>query len=114
MEEIEILPKQNNEATTPTVTSPSGIEYSMSIRDYQNLSNSSLKINRKKTNRIMGNRKRSPSEIDRNLKRRKALEEIFDMISKEEEDNLSQADTTINKVCTYKGQDIPYKKRIRK
>ena len=62
----------------------------------------------------MGNRKRSPSEIDRTVKRRKALGEIFDMISKEEDENLDQAATTIDKVCTYKGQDIPYKKRIRK
>ena len=77
MDEIDILPIDNSRNNGQVIHSPTGAEYSMSIRDYQNLSRSNLKINKKKTNRIIGNRKRSPSEIDQDKKRKRALEEIL-------------------------------------
>ena len=114
MDEIDILPEDNPGNNGQVINTPTGAEYGMSIRDYQNLSRSNLKINKKKTNRIRGNRKRSPSEIDQDRKRKKALGEIFEMISKQEEEDPGLQKTVNDKVCTYKGQVIPYKKRTRK
>ena len=111
MDEIDILPN-NSGNNGQTIHTPTGAEYRMSIRDYQNLSRSNLKINKKKTNRIIGNRKRSPSEIDQDKKRKIALEEIFEMISKQEEEEDRDLENPDKKrVCKYKGQEIPYKKR---
>ena len=57
MDEIDILPNDNSRNNGQVVHTPTGVEYSMSIRDYQNLSRSNLKINKKKTNR--NNRKQT-------------------------------------------------------
>jgi len=110
MEEIEILPTVGNSMADSNVSSPSGIEYSMSIRDYQSLSNSNLKVNRKKTNRIMGNRKRAPSEKDRDNRRKRALGEIFDIISEQEENGPNPTDEETNHICLYQGKEIQYVK----
>jgi hypothetical protein len=114
MEEIEILPRVGNSVTDSNVSSPLGCEYSMSIRDYQSLSNSNLKVNRKKTNRIMGNRKRAPSEKDKDNKRKRALGEIFDIISEQEENDPNPTDEETKHICLYQGREIQYVKRSKR
>ena len=112
MDEIDILPGNNSVNVGQAIHTPTGVKYSMSIRDYQDLSRSNLKINKKKTNRIIGNRKRSPSEIDQDKKRRRALEEIFEEISKQEkEESRDLEDHDMKKICRYKGREIPYRRR---
>jgi hypothetical protein len=61
----------------------------------------------------MGNRKRSPSEIDKDTKRKRALEEIFDIISKQQGDDPDPEEPEIKKICKYKGRDVPYVKRTK-
>jgi hypothetical protein len=113
MDQIEILPRRQSLPYKETVESPEGVEYSMSIRDYQSLATSNLKVNRKGTNRIRGNRIRAPSEKDRDEKRARALDEIFHTIKKQEARKPSSPDTdhTVDKICHYNGRDIPYSKR---
>jgi len=67
----------------------------------------------KVTNRIMGNRRKSPSEIDRGMERKRVLAEIYDIVSKQESKNPTPLDSTIAPVCHYKGKKIPYKKRAK-
>ena len=113
MEEIEILPRSQSPHVGLT-GSPDGVEYTMSIRDYQSLGTSSLKVNRKATNRIQGNRKRSPSERDRDEKRLRALNDLFSIISEQEYENpepLGPSPLPTRRICRYEGRDIPYTKR---
>ena len=113
MDQIEILPRRQSLPYKKTVESPEGVEYSMSIRDYQSLATSNLKVNKKGTNRIRGNRLRAPSEKDRDEKRARALDEIFRTIKDQEARKPSSPDTdhTLNRTCHYNGRDIPYSKR---
>lgn len=110
MDEIDILPQRGSPGESRSASSPSGVTYSMSIRDYQCLSGPSVKFNLKSTNRIMGNRTRSPSEQDRDKKRKQALTEIYDLISEQGSDGPSEPGPS-KRVCHYKGQDISYIKR---
>ena len=111
MEEIAILPSTNPSSIGQMAFSPEGIEYRMSIRDYQNLSGPPLRFNRKATNRIMGKRNKSPSEKDHDSKRKRALEDIFDIISNQEQVGPSSTSSATGGTCQYKGQVISYKKR---
>ena len=113
MEEITILPKVCPSSTEQIACSPSGIEYNMSIRDYQNLSGAQVRVNRKATNRIMGNRKQSPSERDRNEKRKRALGEIFDIICDQEEEEMDNSSPIKKGICYYHDQEIPYTKKTK-
>jgi len=114
MDEIEILPEYGSPKAKQLITSHISETYNISIRDYQCLCSPELKMNNKSTNRILGNRKRTPSEEDRTKERKLALAEIYDIISKQESRSPTPIDPTIRTVCHYKGKEIPYKKRSRK
>ena len=113
MDEIEILPEQGSPKAEQLLLSPSTESYNMSIRDYKSLVSPGLKTNKKVTNRIMGNRKKSPSEIDRGRERKRALAEIYDIVSEQESIHPTPLDSTVIPVCHYKGKKIPYKKRVK-
>lgn len=114
MDEIEILPQQGSPVAIQLAVSPRGESYSMSIRDYQSLGGAPLKVNRKGSNRIMGNRKQSPSEKDRDSRKKQALTEIFDLISHQEEERASlTSSSSVKRICHYHGRDIPYTKRTK-
>ena len=114
MNEIELSPEHSSPKARQLISSPPSETHSISIRDYMKLNSPDVRVNRKATNRIMGNRKRPPSEVERSKKRKKALAEIYDIVTEQEEENPTPLDSKTITTCQYKGKTIPYKKRSTK